>query len=762
MLVLHAMKRKLLAAAAVVVAVREIFRRRRAARRTVLSDRHTLDDVEAIHAAKVRRIATDLAARPGPVSLRKHGVPHQVPKATDRRRLDDKLDVSDLSHILHVDPVNRLCTAESGATFDDVVAATLRHGLVPLVVPELRTITVGGAVSGCSVESMSFKYGGFHDTCLEYEVITATGDVLACTPDNANKLVFQMMHGSFGTLGVLAKLTFRLVPAEPFVHVTYEHHACEEDFHAAIQRHFAARDVDFMDGIIHARDHLVLCVGQFVPRAPYANAYDWTKVYYESTALRDEDYLATPDYLFRYDHGVTRVHPKHPLARLLVGWLMDSHTTLWLANKLPGLLVDEDTVTLDTFLPFSRAGEFLAWHDDALGHYPLWCVPYKRVRDYEWLDQSFYAGLDDDLFLDLAIYGMPENGRNVYRMLEEKLRELGGVKTLIARNFYSEGEFWSIWNKPNYDAVKAITDPDNAFRDLYTKTSPRGDGRRVDFRHEGHHSLLRELRVQTQGRPGGGRAQVEAGRRQRDDRRRRGRVHRVGRRREGRGEIERCVSGTGRRGRGGPAHACVIAQRAGETGEDHAGAHGLALATSRRMRLIKLAILALFVASPVLADKPKLTDTEKVAIDHEHTDNQTEIHMGKMAQTKSTTGGVRDYARTLVADHQKADDELLALAKKKSYSPGKDVAKTDEDKAAVKDDENAMAKLATAKGVDFDQQFLAMMIVAHEREIARLDGFIGAATDPDVRALLEAIKPVMQKHVDLAKEQQKNAPTASK
>src|SRR5207248_2743691 len=113
---------------------------------------------------------------------------------------------------------------------------TLRHGLVPLVVPELRTITVGGAVSGCSIESMSFKYGGFHDTCLEYEVITSTGQLLTCTPDNANQLVFQMMHGSFGTLGVLAKLTFRLVPARPFVHVVYQHYATDVDFFAAIRR----------------------------------------------------------------------------------------------------------------------------------------------------------------------------------------------------------------------------------------------------------------------------------------------------------------------------------------------------------------------------------------------------------------------------------------------------------------------------------------------------------------------------------------------
>jgi hypothetical protein len=106
-------------------------------------------------------------------------------------------------------------------------------------------------------------------------------------------------------------------------------------------------------------------------------------------------------------------------------------------------------------------------------------VPYRRVRDYEWLDESFYRTLPDQLFLDLAIYGMRQRGSvNYHRVMEEKLRELGGIKTLIAHNYYGEAEFWSIWNKRNYDAVKAITDPDNRFRDLYTKTCKAVMGRR--------------------------------------------------------------------------------------------------------------------------------------------------------------------------------------------------------------------------------------------------------------------------------------------
>ena len=314
------------------------------------------------HARKVERVAAQLRAQPPgkPVRIRKRAVSHLVPRRHDARRKHDRIDISDLDEILEIDPVARTCTAEPGVTFRDLVDATLPLGLVPIVVPELSTITVGGAVSGCSIESMSFKYGGFHDTCLAYEVLTSGGDVLHCTPDGERALVFQMMHGSFGTLGVLTKLTFRLVPARPYVRVSYHPHATLSDYVASIERQHREPSVDFMDGILHAPSNLVLCLGDFVDDAPYTNRYDWMKVYWESTAERAEDYMRTPDYFFRYDRGVTNVHPKSTLGRLLFGRFVHSAQLLRMAAALPWLLpAERPDVTVDLFLPVSRVAEFM-------------------------------------------------------------------------------------------------------------------------------------------------------------------------------------------------------------------------------------------------------------------------------------------------------------------------------------------------------------------------------------------------------------------
>lgn len=432
------------------------------------------------HEQKVRRIAEQLKTRKSakPVSLRKKAVSHEVPKPQDKKYSDEKIDVSDLDKIISIDSEKQICVAESGVTFVDLVCATMKRGLVPTVVPELKTITLGGAVAGCSIESMSYKYGGFHDSCLEYEVITAKGDVLICTPDNDNRLLFQMVHGTFGTLGIISKLKFRLIPAKPFVKVVYKKYDNLEDYKSAIWRYYKNRDVDFMDGIIHSSAEYVLSLANFVNEAPYAHSYDWTRVYYLSTKNRKEDYLKTPDYFFRYDKGVTNVNPKSFLGRLFFGKIINSTRTLRFVEKFRKVIPSEKIpVTVDVFIPFSKVDDFMDWYKKEVNHFPLWCVPYKLVRGYEWLSGEFLDKTEGQLFLDLAIYGMKKNdNKNYYKIIEDKLTEIGGVKTLISNNYYSELDFWKTWNKKNYFKVKRETDPNNIFRDLYNKTCKAARG----------------------------------------------------------------------------------------------------------------------------------------------------------------------------------------------------------------------------------------------------------------------------------------------
>jgi hypothetical protein len=181
-----------------------------------------------------------------------------------------------------------------------------------------------------------------------------------------------MVRQTFGTLGIITLLKFKLIPAKTFVKVTYEKFKSLEEYKNAIWEHYTKKDIDFMDGIIHTPEEYVLSIGNFVDTAPYTHSYDWMRIYYLSTAKRKEDYLKTPDYFFRYNKGVTNVHPKSFIGRLLFGRFTNSNNALRIANTfrkvIPSTIIP---ITIDTFIPFSKMEEFMEWYKKEVNHFPL-------------------------------------------------------------------------------------------------------------------------------------------------------------------------------------------------------------------------------------------------------------------------------------------------------------------------------------------------------------------------------------------------------
>src|SRR5690349_19559543 len=68
-----------------------------------------------------------------------------------------KLSARDLDRVIEVDPVAMTAEVQGMTTYEHLVDATLPHGLMPYVVPQLKTITLGGAVTGLGIESTSFR-----------------------------------------------------------------------------------------------------------------------------------------------------------------------------------------------------------------------------------------------------------------------------------------------------------------------------------------------------------------------------------------------------------------------------------------------------------------------------------------------------------------------------------------------------------------------------------------------------------------------------
>jgi putative membrane protein len=160
------------------------------------------------------------------------------------------------------------------------------------------------------------------------------------------------------------------------------------------------------------------------------------------------------------------------------------------------------------------------------------------------------------------------------------------------------------------------------------------------------------------------------------------------------------------------------------------------------------------------AEATKLTSDELQIIGHIHRVNQMEIDMGRMAQRQASAQAVKDYGKTLIQDHNKADTQIISLVKRHKQALPKASEMPSEDMTEKKSADDMMDHLKSLKGADFDRELLNMAVQGHEKELTRTDTAIGMVTAPDLKSLLQDLKPVLQRHADKARDLQKSNPQA--
>ena len=225
------------------------------------------DPVMARHQAAVAEIKRAYAEIPP-------GSPVRLAKSTSnlfRFRADPAgpgLDVGAFARVLSVSPRTRTAVVGGMTTYQDLTAATLRHGLMPLVVPQLKTITLGGAVSGLGIESTSLRNGMPHESVLAMDILTGDGRVVTATPAGEHAALYRGFPNSYGTLGYALSLTIELEPVRPYVHVRHFRFTDAEECFAAVARvaaegSYDGHQADFIDGTAFSAGEIYLTIGAF-------------------------------------------------------------------------------------------------------------------------------------------------------------------------------------------------------------------------------------------------------------------------------------------------------------------------------------------------------------------------------------------------------------------------------------------------------------------------------------------------------------------
>jgi FAD/FMN-containing dehydrogenase len=450
-------------------------------------------DVMAAHREAVSRLRRAYEAMPP-------GAPVRLAKRTSNlfrfrepaRGRDGSLDVSAFSHVLAVDPSARLAVAGGMTTYEDLCDATLRHGLMPPVVPQLKTITLGGAVSGLGIESTSLRNGMPHEWVTEMEILTGDGRVITAAPGNEHGELFSGFPNSFGTLGYALSLTTELQPVRPYVHLRHFRFSDPGSCMTAIAQiaadgHYRGHRADFVDGVAFGPDDLYLTVGAFSDVAPWRSDYTGRQIYYRSVRGAREDFLAIRDYLWRWDtdwfwcsraFGV-----QNPVLRSL--WprryrRSDVYRRLVALDRRYGLTdtlnshrgrPPREAVIQDVEIPVGRGAEFLAFFAAEVGMSPVWMCPLRLRGERAW---PLYPLRPGEVYVNFGFWGMvplPPGCADGHhnRLVEEEVAVLGGHKSLYSTSLYSEEEFRRLYNGPALDALKREYDRDGRLPTLYDK-----------------------------------------------------------------------------------------------------------------------------------------------------------------------------------------------------------------------------------------------------------------------------------------------------
>jgi len=411
------------------------------------------------------------------------------------------LDVSGLRGVVAVDPVAATADVQGMCTYETLVDATLPLGLIPFVVPQLRTITLGGAVTGLGIESTSFRNGLPHESVREMDILTGSGEVVTVRPGDP---LFDAFPNSYGSLGYATRIRIDLERVPEHVDLRHIRFDDLDALAKAVdviveEREWEGVRVDGLDGVVFEPGESYLSLATWTASGGGGPTSDYTGIepYYRSVQRRETDRLSMYDYLWRWDtdwfwcSGAFGLH--NPRVRRLWPrrWRRSDvyHRIVGLENRFHVLARIEsrqgkparERVIQDIEAPVHRTPEFLRWFDEAVGMRPVWLCP-LRLREAEgpgsartWPSYPLKPGTT---YVNVGFWGTVPirpgaRDGDVNRAVEAKVTEVGGHKSLYSDAYYDRPTFDRLYGTASQQDVKATYDPQDRLTGLYEKAVNR-------------------------------------------------------------------------------------------------------------------------------------------------------------------------------------------------------------------------------------------------------------------------------------------------
>jgi len=254
--------------------------------------------------------------------------------------------------------------------------------------------------------------------------------------------------------------------------------------------------VDYLDGVVFGPDESYLCLGMKTGTDGPVSDYTGQRIFYRSIqhdSGERHDRLTTQDYLWRWDTDwfwcsaafgaqrplIRRLWPRR-YRRSSVYWkLVGLDQRFRIADRIErrSLLAPEkplrERVVQDVEVPVERVVDFLEWFLARVPITPIWLCPLRLRDDTRW---PLYPIQPHRNYVNVGFWSSVPAGQvagETNRLIEDKVDECGGHKSLYSESFYSREDFHRRYGGAEYQKVKDVYDPESRLLGLYEKAVQR-------------------------------------------------------------------------------------------------------------------------------------------------------------------------------------------------------------------------------------------------------------------------------------------------
>jgi FAD/FMN-containing dehydrogenase len=164
------------------------------------------------------------------------------------------------------------------------------------------------------------------------------------------------------------------------------------------------------------------------------------------------------------------VYGKNRLGSKTYTKIMRWNSRVGLTRKIERVLgLHAESVIQDVDIPLERAAEFLRFYAREIALWPLWICPIGYASGNFSLYPVKHEWYVNFGFWDVKRTREAHPPGHFNRLIEEKVSELGGIKSLYSDSYFTQSDFHGRYGGAAYDALKKKYDAAGAFPRLYEK-----------------------------------------------------------------------------------------------------------------------------------------------------------------------------------------------------------------------------------------------------------------------------------------------------